>query len=343
MFRLREVVLKLWLLIMIVAGTVSAQTEFYFSSGRPILPDCVTEKLTGSVAVSMGTKLWIQGIVWNPDSLEWCTTKEGYYRSMDIAHPPVWKIDGVENLYATDLGNGFGLNIPVLDTLDHILSATYLDFPEVSLQFRGVNEHFPEVMYSGMQQLFSNDSIHVSVISEFPLSRDSTGLRTFREDSIRGNRVILTFDAPGDTALQLSGFTSGPIFKQMMYSPRLHSWSVSFNLNEINFLAKRSDVEYAVGDTVYDTVAAVFRKQTETDTIKTVFVSVSYLGYTGVQRNATAGVVRRDNQDILNWKMYDLRGRRIGNALSVHAARGIYLVKNGTGSMVPVQRNVLTR
>ena len=337
--------MKRWFLIVVVAGTVSAQTEFYFSTGRPVPPDCSTEKLTGSVAVSMGERLRVQAIVWNPDSLEWCTTKEGYYRSIDIAHPPVWKIDGVENTYASVINNDFTIEIPVLDTLEHILTATYLDFPEVSLQFCGVNEHFPEVMYSGMQQLFSTDSIHVSVTSEFPLSCDSTGLRTFREDSIRSNMVILTFDSPSDAAIRLSRFESGPRDNQVTYSAQLRSWSVGFNLNEIYFLAKRADaaVEYAVGDTVYDTVAAIFSSGPETDTIKTVFVSVSYVGYTGVQRYPGMQTGEYLNRGEFSRQLFDLRGRKIGNRITGTTARGIYLIKNGAGTKADIRNVVSTR
>jgi hypothetical protein len=271
------------LMLLTLAATIFAQTEFYLSSMGITAPNgCQALKDTLPIHCPINSEISITGVVWNPDSIDWCT-KEGYYRSIDISHPPVWKIDDV--IYSSNVSNnGFSITIPVLDTLEHIITAAYLQFPVVSIHYKGENNKLPVLLCSNTRKLFASDSLHMTIQSAFSVFfNNSSEMPVVREDSARNNPALLTYCLPSDTSIKLTTFlcnhknTSEVSDFKCSYSPSLNSYSILIPLTNIQYLCKKLKQKSNSIDYVNDTIFAVFKKQSDYDTAKVLFSIPQFL------------------------------------------------------------------
>jgi len=328
---------------------IIAQTEFHISTaGPPIFNNCKVEKDSQLIHCSIATSIVLTGFVWNPDSLDWCTTKEGYYRSRTIVHPPEWKIDNSNALQLLN-DNGFVATVPVLDTLEHMITATYLNCPIVSIRCKGTNDKIYNVIYSGYRKIFSSDSIRMIIESNFPASfEDSPKLPKIQDDSSRRNNAILTFTCPSDTSAKMTKFLCNHqhiSFASLgeTYSASLNSYSTLIPLTQFYSLCKKQNLETSVDHITNDTIFAVFQKQNISDTLKTLFSVTTFLGEpTEINKNKKYydrnSRQTLDNASLKNSvKIFNLRGRQIAKYTSISAlkndvvsgmlSKGIYLIQ----------------
>lgn len=314
---------------------IFAQTEFYLSTaGAPAHNNCSVLKDSLPIQCSLGKTIRITGVVWNPDSVDWCTSA-GYYRSIDIANPPIWKIDN-----AIAYSNDFSITIPVLDTLEHTISATYLQFPEKSLKYKAKNDSFPFIIGLSNRKLFTSDSIHMFIETALPVFyRDSSEMPIIREDSTRMNTAVLTYILPSDTSIKLTTFLCNHqnIYSIgnyiATYSPTLNSYSILIPLTRIIQLAKRRVYEKTINDTIF----AIFKRQSDYDTLKVLcvineFISSNIKQKSNFQFYRTPGAFTKNAL-----KVYDLCGRltnsysTIPQNLNNRLSSGTYLLQQGKG------------
>jgi hypothetical protein len=334
-----EAFMKTVFLFLIIPVLIFAQTEFFLTStGVPIFNDCKVLRDSLPIECSITKDIRVAGALWNPDSLDWCTTKAGYYRSRDISHPPLWKIDNEITSQSTD--NGFSISICVLDTLEHLLSATYLQYPTVSIRYKARNDTLPFLICSRSVKIFASDSIHMFIKSAFPVNySDSQNTFKIWDDSARINSALLTFDHPADTSIKLTTFLCKhkSIYNydyKATLSPSLNSYSILIPLNNILYLTKRKNMEPE--DTTNDTIYAVFQKQSTFDTVRVHVAKKIFSGGYNVDaiKNSDRfqGYKSTNSTSAKNSvKIYDLNGRLVNNNFNGShnsnnlQSKGIYL------------------
>lgn len=354
--------MKITTLLFIIPICISAQTEFYLSTARaPYDNNCQAVKDSFPVHYPITSKIRINGYVWNPDSVEWCTTIKGFYRSMDTAHPPLWKIDNAVNSFAPEIVYGFSITVPVLDTLEHIVTAAYLQFPIASFRYKSGNGRLPFTVCSRREKIFESDSIHMFIESTLPATfSDSSPLPSIRGDSACNNNAIMTFDSPSDTSVKLTNFLFSRregIYTEddyaVTYSPALNSYSILIPLVRVEYLTKRRKMDFDIIETVNDTIRAVFRKNSDHDTIKALFVMSVFIAASEISGDKPGPGSYRKNDALSPGGMkriYDLRGRLVHaypdgakNAEGLKPADGLYIIQTNERRPVVVKKNILPR
>jgi hypothetical protein len=348
--------MKILLLHLFLPVIVLAQTELYLSVARaPFLNGCEAYKDSFPVRCGIAGNITIGARIWNPDSLAWCTN-EGRSRSQ-ISGFLQWEIDG-------NSPDSFGteLTIPVLDTLEHKVIATYLPFPNASFRYKASNG-LPFLICSKNVELFDGDSINMSIGSNYPATFDDASpipaIRnaTVMDDSLMRsgtgflNSAIMTFNNPTDAAIKLVSFSASqlqnPNFNiKMTYSPVVNSYSILFPLAQAVILAKKRSAGFS--DTTDDTIVAVFKRQSEFDTLRIRYTNLDYVVCPNCQPLKTGGAIsfRKNEIGFRNgdYKVFDLRGCLVKRSVPVtcnsrlHAQPGgIYLFQENGREQIDIQ------
>lgn len=326
--------MRILISIIILPLVVLAQTEFHISTaGPPLFNECKVIKDSLPIKPSLSTSIDLIAFVWNPDSIEWCTTKEGYYRSRDNSHPPVWKIDDV--ILSQD--NGFALQIPVLDTLEHVVTATYLQFPTASVRYKGTNNTLPFLIYSKNHPIFLSDSIHIFIETVFPTTFIDSSIPTILASDVNENVAIMTFDTPSDTSIKLTSVSCNNQIQDCIdfketYSPSLNSYSII-----IPFY-----IEYIGVDMQYDTVFAIFKNQSDYDTLEVLFL-IPTRPSRAISHDVEFQIIDINSTG----RIYDIKGRLIGklpacqtNSNVKTLSNGVYLLQFENGKSPVVKKGI---
>ena len=341
------------LLPLIFPIIILAQTEFYLSTYRaPYFNNCTVRKDSLPVLCEIASTITIYGIVWNPDSLAWCT-HDGYNRISGLIQ---LEIDG-----ESPVSWGSPITFHVLDTLEHTITATYLEFPSVSFRYKARNK-LPFLICSRNEEIFVSDSIHMLIESNLPATLNylspipAIQHETTIDDSIYRaisrikNLAIITFNNPTDTSIKLISFNSYELHNRsstfkMTYSPVLNSYSFLFPLAQTAVLAKKQTITHI--DTISDTIIAVFKRQSDFDTLKLRYMTLIYTSCPTCPVMINKFESFHNNNIVSSncpMKMYDLRGcliKRYSNGVNIATihthSNGIYLVKYDYKEPVPVR------
>ena len=355
--------MNILLLLLIFPVAILAETEFYLSTSRaPYFNNCTVRKDSLPVLCEIASKITIYGIVWNPDSLVWCT-REGYYRSNVDENEIEWKIDNGPTMMG-----GLNYGIPVLDTLEHIIVATYLEFPSVSFRYKARNK-LPFLICSRNEEIFLSDSIHMIIESTLPATLNdlspipeiqhatTVNDSIYRYTSIIENLAIITFNSPTDTSIKLISFNSyelhnrGVDFK-MTYSPVLNSYSFLFPLAQTGVLAKKQTITHT--DTINDTIVAVFKRQSDFDTLLLRYSIFYYTSCPTCPQVKIRGLRSFQKTGVASFKkavrIYDLKGRMVNkfqagatNSCYHALSKGIYLLQKNKSGPIAVHQNIFTK
>jgi len=329
--------------IFLLPSLLFANTEFYLSTFRaPYYNDCSAEKDTFPVRYEIAQNITIHANLWNSDSASWCT-KEGRYRGQ-VSGTVLWEIDG----NSPSTGNQ-ELILPILDTIEHTVTATYLQFPKATFRYKA-NKKLPFSPYSGYRKIFGSDSVHMLIESDFSsvidetnpiptITDDTTGIFDIFNNS--ENFAIITFNSPSDTSIKLLSFycNNKKLFAQpnvpkpVTYNTALNTYSILIPLRRVYILAK-SKVGFPYPPTI-DTITAIFTKQTSCDSVQLQCIQQEYTSSIN-SYHCTYKAPRDEASGKI--EIYDLRGRKITKTQSETSqyinrskvSHGLYLMKTAT-------------
>jgi hypothetical protein len=170
----------------------------------------------------------------------------------------------------------------------------------------------------------------------------------------------MTFDSPSDTSVKLTNFIFSRregIYTEddyaVTYSPALNSYSVLIPLVRVEYLTKRRKTDFDIIETVNDTIRAVFRKESDYDTIKALFVMSVFIASSEISGDKPGpGPYRKNDAPFTGGKkrIYDLQGRLVHaypdgakKADGLKPADGLYIIQTNERRPVVVQQNILPK
>jgi len=313
------------------------QTEFYLSTREQLNTGCQRVVEEQPYGCEIPCDFRVNAIMWNSDSIEWCTTKEGRSRAHGYMQGIMWQYDGMaSDRMWTDH------DFLVLDTLTHAVTATIPDYPEASFTFKGINSNYRITVCSKNMQMFETDSVKMTVESTNPAvysKEDSIPLIenitvddsnkaiiniTYENELIRIDTLLNKVDSENEEIIAY------PFRARKTYSPKFNSYSVHVPLSFHKYASQDYLTQNPPGCNmlIIDTIGIVMSKGDKRDTLQLQFKRLFY-----GDSSRSSGIIRRarshsKREDVL--EVYDLKGRivknkRLSGKVKTDLSNGVYI------------------